>query len=388
MEHINFRSLGMTSEKKETFGSTLQNIVLGIFLFFASFPLLWWNEGRTIHRMETLLEGEKIVIPLSLSSIQEQNNGKLVHFSGHADSPFVVKDPLFGIEVKALKLVRIVEMYQWIETKHEKEGKPSDYSYSRDWSEEIHKSQNFDEPNGHQNPTSKPFQNETWVANPIQVGPFTLSQNLINMLTDYTAYPLTDETFKHMSPNLQQRLPLQGPYYQSSKNPEIPEIGDVRISFTIIPPQEVSVLGKQQGNHITGYSLKKDKIEDLKAGNYSAQDMFDMLHQENAIEKWLYRLLGYILAFMGLRTVLRPLTFLSERIPVVGQVLVGGVGFFSSLIALITSSITIALAWLAYRPAFSIPILSLCLFFSVYLGVLTLQKRQKPVPIQPDVKDS
>ncbi len=38
-------------------GDSIKGILFGIFLFIAAFPLLWWNEGRSVERYNSLKEG-------------------------------------------------------------------------------------------------------------------------------------------------------------------------------------------------------------------------------------------------------------------------------------------------------------------------------------------
>jgi hypothetical protein len=45
-------------------GGAFKGIVVGLVLFFAAFPHLFWNEGRTVKRYKTLHEGAGSVISL------------------------------------------------------------------------------------------------------------------------------------------------------------------------------------------------------------------------------------------------------------------------------------------------------------------------------------
>ena len=101
----------------ERLGSSIIVSLMGIILFFAAFPLLFWNEGRSVHRAQALEEGEKIVVPIDINNVLENNNGKLVHLSGRATTDEVLTDIEFGVEVASvIKLRRVVEMYQWEES--------------------------------------------------------------------------------------------------------------------------------------------------------------------------------------------------------------------------------------------------------------------------------
>jgi hypothetical protein len=101
-------------------GGALAGVVIGLLLFVVAFPLLWWNEGRALDRAETLAEGLEIVIPVQADRVVAANEGQLIHFSGLAKPDGPIGNEMFGVSADALKLRRIVEMYQWIEHSEER----------------------------------------------------------------------------------------------------------------------------------------------------------------------------------------------------------------------------------------------------------------------------
>ena len=69
----------------------------------------------------SLDEGLDIVIPLHNIEVPlENNNAKLVHLSGSLVTDKVLRDGDYGITIAAVQLRRNVEMYQWVETAHER----------------------------------------------------------------------------------------------------------------------------------------------------------------------------------------------------------------------------------------------------------------------------
>jgi hypothetical protein len=69
-----------------------------------------------VQTARSLEEALNAVISLQYTSVvMEENNGKLVYFSGalHVGEPLT--EPEYGVAVPAVKLKRRVQMYQWIE---------------------------------------------------------------------------------------------------------------------------------------------------------------------------------------------------------------------------------------------------------------------------------
>ncbi|MCK5926443.1 MAG: hypothetical protein KAG10_11145, partial [Methylococcales bacterium] len=87
-------------------GGSLKGIFFGILLFIAAFPLLWWNEGRSVERYNSLQEGQALVVSISSELVNAENNGKLVHTQGLANTKDVLHDKDFNVSATAIKLVR------------------------------------------------------------------------------------------------------------------------------------------------------------------------------------------------------------------------------------------------------------------------------------------
>ena len=60
---------------------------------------------------------------------------------------------------------------------------------------------------------------------------------------------------------------------------------------------------------------------------------------------------------LGISMVLKPLSVLADVIPVLGDVVGAGTGIIALLAGLALSSITIALAWIGYRPLIALVLL-------------------------------
>ena len=181
-------------------GGAIKGIVIGLALFIAAFPVLFWNEGRAVKRYKTLNEGAGSVISLPEARVLSDYEGELVHVSGRAVTDETVTDREFGVAVTAIKLKRKVEMYQWQERKKRKTRKKlgggkktvTTYSYSRTWSSTLINSSNSKKPGGHQNPDSMPYQSEDFIANEVRLGEFKLSRSLVAKINQSSVLSVTD----------------------------------------------------------------------------------------------------------------------------------------------------------------------------------------------------
>jgi len=341
--------------------NAIVGVLIGIIMFIASFPVLFWNEGRAVRTAQSLAEGSKSVISVSSDKVDSGNEQKLVHLTGLATTKETLKDSIFNVSEKnAIKLIRHVEMYQWKEHKKSESRKQvggnkktiTTYSYDRVWSDDIINSRNFNQSQGHQNPSQMPYSREEKQANDVTLGAFTLSKSLINEITSRTPVQISADT---LPAGLKNKLEVSSNYYYLGDNPTSPQIGDTRISFDVVKPVTVSIIARQTGKTFEPYQTKAgDAIERLEMGEVSADGMFKHAQEENSIWTWIFRAVGFILMLIGLNLIFAPIAVFADVIPFIGSLIGGGIFLSSLFLSLILSSITISVAWLFYRPLIGI----------------------------------
>lgn len=346
-------------------GESIKGIVAGLLMLVVSFPLLIWNEGRAVTTAKSLEEGAAAVVSISPDSIDPAHESKLIHTTGEATTEETLKDPEFGIAVKAIKLRRQVKMYQWKEKKDKETRKKlgggtetiETISYSREWSEDVIPSGNFQQPSRHQNPPQMKYSPGVDVASKVTLGKFTLSSDLVAQMTGWTSREITDKDLSETKEDLRSRLKVHnGAFWEG--DPEHPEVGDMQVHFLEVRPGTVSVIAKQSGDHFAPYHTAAGRdLQILKPGAQSAQEMFHAAMQQNTITTWLLRGLGFVVMWIGLALVFRPLAVVGAVIPFLGDLLGLGIGIVSGLIAAIISLITIAIGWFAFRPIIGIAVL-------------------------------
>lgn len=361
-------------------GNSIKGILFGVIFIVVAFPLLFWNEGRAVKTRKSLNQGQQEVISLSSTTPDPANNGKLVHLTGEATTEQVLKDEKYNIASNSLVLKRTVEMYQWEENKetHTKkklggsEEQVTTYSYDRVWHEGRIDSSHFHKSESYSNPTAAE-QSKSVIANPVTVGGFTLPDSLKSQLSNFTALPLNP-----VGPMPEKmggkKLTLSEENIYLGANPSAPAIGDLRISYSVVNPGEVSLISKQKEQTFETYTADAGgTINMLSHGNQSAEAMFAAAHQSNKIMTWILRAVGLLVMWMGFGLLFKPLSVLADILPIAGTIVSAGTGIVSFLLALPLSIITIAIAWIYYRPIIGIPLIIL----AIGLFVLLIKKLKK-----------
>ena len=366
-------------------GGAIKGVFAGIVLFIVAFPLLFWNEGRAVKRAQTLAAGASSVIAAEADKVLPENEGKLVHVSGKLVSDATLTDPEFGISVKGIRLVRKVEMYQWREkssSKTEKklgggEKKTTVYTYDKVWSDKLIPSADFKE-SGHDNPEVFPFAAQKWQARDVKLGAFQLPENMIGMIGqskrhDLPAdYQLTGSRKGYVRDNIiyvyyvpeQQTLDVAQAIDRAFGTLDI---GDIRVTYYSVVPHDVSVVAKQQGQTFSPYTVKDGSILMMTDSVQSADAMFQGAQRSNSVMTWILRVAGFLLMYIGLGMVLRPLSVLADVIPLIGDLIGAGASLVSFLIAMPCTLFTIAVAWLFYRPLIAIPLIVIGIAGLVFL---------------------
>lgn len=345
-------------------GKSITGMLVGLILTVGSFPLLWWNEGRSVKTYQGLVEGEKVCVEASAEAIDPANDGKLVHTSARAEAKDAVADPVFGLQLPGtVKLRRNVEMFQWTEHKSTKkrtkmgggEETVTEYTYRTEWDAKMHRSSEFQKPAGHTNPEPL-YNSENFSAKQVSLGAYRLPDFLIAAWNDYK--PLSPPAKETLPEALQSRAQLRDNWLYLSANSDEPKLGDLRVKFESIPAGDASVLVRQIKDTFEPYTTKTEtKIARITSGVQSKESMFAAAQSENTMMTWLLRGLGLLLMFLGLVCIFQPLKVVADVLPIAGRIVGAGTGLIAFLLAGIGSSLTISLAWLWYRPLLGAAIL-------------------------------
>lgn len=347
-------------------GQSIKSVLVGLIFFAISFPLLWWNEGRAVQTARSLTEGAGSIVESPADSVDASKDGKLVHMSGAVATEQPVADDELPVQTQAVKLVRTVEMYQWAEEKKSETKKKlgggeetvTTYTYDKKWSEGRIDSSAFEHPEGHENPEAPPYETKTFVADPVRVGAHKLSAEQVGKLNNAVDSPVEAAAAEQLPAELKETMQVANGQFYIGADPKTPALGDARISYREVKPAAVSLAAVQTGDTFSAYQAKAgDQILLVQEGMVTAADMFQKAQDENAMMTWILRAVGFVLMWLGIFLVFRPLAVFADVLPIVGTMLGAGIGFFAFLGAAALSFITIAIAWVFVRPVLGIGLL-------------------------------
>ncbi len=363
-------------------GGSIKGMLGGLLVFIAAFPLLFWNEGRAVKTARALDEGEGACISVeSNKTVDSENEGKFVHMTGKADTKEVLTDDVFGVSENCIGLTRNVEIYQWVEISETKEKKnlggsvtkTTTYSYKKQWCSSPVDSSGFKEA-GHENPGGMEFSDASWSAGEVSFGAFRLSEKQIGMIGGSKTYVFPASFTSKVS-----RVQMAGnviyvPVAETRNNPlnnrdvaSQTRPGDMRVTYRIIKPHDISIIAKQHGETFVSYKAKNGKMLNLLSDGISeAAEMFEGERNSNAVLTWFLRFVGLMMMCGGIKSILKPLSVLADVLPILGDILDVGIGIVASIIGFVFTVITIAIAWIFYRPVLGI-ILLLIAGAAIYL---------------------
>lgn len=349
-------------------GSAFAGIIVGLVLIVGCVIGLAWNEGNAIAEAKALKEGAGAVVEAAPSPIDPANDQKLVHVTGMTTVTAPLEDSQFGVTATGLKLSRSAEMYQWSEeSKSESRTKlgggeetVTTYTYTKVWSSSPIDSSKFQTQAGHENPPMS-IESEDIYATDAKLGDYRLEENVLGQVGGAEALTLTDQTdaIDAAAGEASTHTVSQSTIY-FGENPQAPVIGDTRVSYEVTPASEISVVARQNGDNFLDYRARNGHTVFLVAdGDTPAADMFQSAQDANNLIAWVIRVVGVILLMVGFGLILAPLGVIADVLPLAGTIVRMGTGLIGFVLGLLVGTVTIALAWLAFRPITTIIILAI-----------------------------
>ncbi|MFA7244615.1 MAG: TMEM43 family protein [Candidatus Magasanikbacteria bacterium] len=404
-------------------GSSVKGIFFGFLIFIASFVVLYWNEGKVDKSDIASTATEISATSLNTDSALE---GKLIHVNGDLSTENNLSDSTYLKEGKYLALNRKVEVYSWVEesssnTKTNVGGSQTTdttYTYKKDWVNEATDSSTFQEQKGHEN-VDKSLDSNTWYASSAKIGVYEVAPARLTM-PGYSEITLTKENtvlpvvivpttttktvpqndlMKALSasdddlnaefgtntkvveevviPEKTKNVVLNGNYvYVTEKNVSTPTIGDMRVSYSAVAsPVSVTLLGRLNNNKIIAMTDAKTGVVLYRAFTGTFEDALATLHTEYKTALWIFRVIGFLMMWIGLAMILAPLSVLLDVLPIFGTISRSVVGLVTFLVALVLSIVTIVVSMVLHNP---LVLVIVVLAVIIYVVKVIKKAKQKP----------
>ena len=408
--------MAFTETRTTGYGSRLGNscmaIPMGIILFLVATALLWWNEGRAVHRAQDIKQVAKTAQSIGdISNANTSLDGQLIHTTGTASTEDILSDDLFGIKTNALAIVRSAEYYQWKENeKHETKdklgGKQEEiitYTYERDWTADPINSSRFKDPD-YQGVNNVIWEIEDMrvIASNVSFGTYILPElfisDIVSKQSDNVS-PLMisadNPALKQLNENVMKALGdnvrpeaaqvkdslayvhVFGNQVYIGFNPAKPSIGDIRLTFEQLAPScNISLIAVPTNGTFTTFQAKHDANEyELRVGTWTLDQMIKQANDENATLTWILRILGVIIVIAALKMIFGILVTILKLVPFLASIMNLGVSLVCGVLGFVWSLIVIAIAWIFYRPLLGITLLVIAAGL-VYWLVIKGKKQQ------------
>ena len=367
---------------------------MGILLFVVATIILWWNEGRAVHRAQDIKLVAKTAQSIGdISAANASLDGQLIHATGTASTNDMLSDDIFGIQANAMAIVRSAEYYQWMEhEKHETKdklgGKQEEvitYTYERGWSNVPINSSKFKDPDYRDvNSVIWNVEDKRVNAANVSFGAYTLPDRFIAdivskqsdkfeplvLSSDNPALKeINESVMKSLGENVRPEaaqvkdslayVHVFGNQVYIGFNPSKPSIGDIRITFEQLAPScNISLIAVPTNGTFTTFLAKHNDSEyELRIGTWSLEQMIKQANDDNSTMTWLLRLVGLLFVIAGLKMIFSILVTLFKVVPFLASIMNLGVSLICSVVGLAWTLLVVAIAWIFYRPLLGIALL-------------------------------
>jgi hypothetical protein len=196
---------------------------------------LWFG----VQRMRST--GVIATVPVAADHADAANEGRKVSVTGKLEIARPARDPQLGISADAAILFRDVSMFQWRE-----HCDGNNCRYDTGWLRLPLDSHKFRISAGHENPPF-PFADARFVAGEIRLGALTVDPDLIASASAI-AYPVRASA---LPPNLAATFREVDGVLLTGSDAGPPSVGEVHVSYRIVPLGAVSLTGVQRGAKLT-----------------------------------------------------------------------------------------------------------------------------------------
>jgi len=339
-------------------GNSCMGMVIGLLLFFGSFVVLFWNEGQT-----DFSQVAKSAIEISAESPGNTPIGKLVSSTGEISSDATLGDE-YGVKSgDYIALKRVAEMFAWTQVESSKTEKnlggsettTTTYTYKKEWTEEPKNSSDFKKPAGHSNPVMD-VKSETLKVSNAKVGSYDIDPKAVVLPSTLNPLTLNEE---NTEPARDFTL-SDGYLFKGQGTVSEPKVGDVRLRYFVLPSKtKVTIFGSLDSATKIGPYTMKDDNQFYRLFTGDRKTAIATLKQEFTLTIWIFRLIGFVMMWIGLSLQSGLITVFLDVLPFLGNTFGFITGAASFLIALVLSIITILISSLVHHPVVLIVVIAI-----------------------------
>ncbi len=346
-------------------------VLIGIGMFFGSFVLLFFGEGRV-----NLSKIAKTAILLDANeSASADAEGQLVAISGELSTEEEIGDEYLKAG-NYLVIEREVEMYAWRESSSTKTRKNiggsettrKTYTYSKTWQSNPEKTSDFEEPSGHINP---PMEINAKIIQPstAKIGNYELDAQNIKM--PKAEYLSLSASVVDIGGNIS--VANSDYLFMGMGRLNSPEVGDLRIRYKVLknPVKTATVLGQLNNSSIGPFKGPKESTLH-RAFHGTHKDAVKVLRKEHNTTTWIIRGIGFGLMWIGMMLIFSPLSTFLDIIPLAGNITRNLVAMASFGVSVVLTSVTIIVSMLLHNIWLMIGIVA-----AVAIGMIVLAKMRK-----------
>jgi hypothetical protein len=336
---------------------SILGVVTGVVLVLLACGLAWLTETVAVDATRAFARGGGGVVSVAADRVDPTYEGRLVHVTGRTRPTPPARDVEFLVTSDALKLVRTVEMYQWLQTEtssfdRDRDKKLGPYRYHSGWADHAVDSSAFWSPHGHQNPGPLPWPSQTLVPERVTLGAFTLSREVLDQITSSERLPLPASHTSALPPTLGLRV-WDGALHTGG-NPHDPAIGDVRVTFTIVPARDITVVAKQVGATFKPFPTDDGRsILLVGDGTRTAARMIGIERAGSRIGGWIINTVEVLVLWLAFAILLRPFVKAGVPVPMVDAGVRAGTGGFALGAAVSVVSLIVSVAWVGFQPRYA-----------------------------------
>jgi hypothetical protein len=354
---------------KESIGG----VVMAVVLFFGSFGVLFWNEGRV--DLSGIAKNAQIV---SSDTVDASKDGMFISTSGKILGSEDIGDDMYLKPGEYLLVSRSAEAYAWVEEEELKtqtntggsETTTATYNYKKEWVSIVPDSSAFEYPEGHENYTQTQ-ENGRYRPAAMSVGAYTFDGQTVD-ISGGESLSLTAARV-----NLPSNAAIQGSYiYLDGADPAAPVVGDERVSFSVLKEGfSGTVFAEADGAELVRYT-DEDGNTLFRVFKGGRDEVLATMHGEYSFMLWVIRLVGFLMMWFGMQAIIAPLSVFLDILPFLGgasRAVTGGVTF---LIALVLSAVTIVVSVILHS------VVALIVVAALIIGaILFLRSRKNTRPV-------